>query len=327
MAEPVRIGFVGLGWWGRTLAAATRRSGAAAVAVGCAGGGEARDKFAAEYGCPTVSEVDAVLADPAVDAVVLATPHTTHADLAVRAAQAGKHVFVEKPLALDVAGARRAVDAAAAAGVVLQVGHNRRFQTANRRIKQMIEAGELGVVHQLEANFSGPTAFGWPAGAWRQRTAEMPGGGLTVMGVHMVDTMHYLVGTPELVFGRSKRILSLTDVDEATGALLEFASGPIGYLGTSVVIPNVVGLAVFGSEAAVWNEEDGTRLFRQVRGEKTRTEQPVQPNDTLAEELAEFARCARTGEPPEVDGAAGLAAVATMAAIVDSARTGAPVRL
>lgn len=327
MGELTRLGFVGLGRWGQTLAAATRRSGEAEVAVGCARTGAAREQFAAEFGCPTVSDVDAVLADPAVDAVAVATPHTTHADLAVRAAQAGKHVFMEKPLALDVAGAQRAVDAAAAAGVVLQVGHNRRFQAANRRIKQMIDAGELGVVHHLEANMSAPTAFGWPAGAWRQQAAELPGGGLSVMGVHMIDTMHYLVGTPELVFGRSKRILSLTDVDEATGALLEFASGPIGYLGTSVVIPNVVSIAVFGSDAAVWNEQDGTRLLRQGRDEKVRTELPVQPNDSLAEEMAQFGRCARTGEAPEVDGAVGLAAVATMAAIVDSARTGVPVRL
>ncbi|MGH3681218.1 MAG: Gfo/Idh/MocA family protein, partial [Natronosporangium sp.] len=120
MGELTRLGFVGLGRWGQTLATAARRGGEAEVALGCARTDAAREQFAAEFGCPTVSDVDAVLADPAVDAVVLATPHTTHADLAVRAAQAGKHVFVEKPLALDVAGARRAVDAAAAAGVVLQ---------------------------------------------------------------------------------------------------------------------------------------------------------------------------------------------------------------
>ncbi len=327
MTTKARLGFVGLGGWGRKLADAAIRSGQAVVAAGHARSPHTRASFAADYGCADMADLDALLDDPSVDGVVVSTPHQTHVELATRAAKAGKHVFVEKPLALSVAGAETAARAAADAGVVLQVGHNRRFQTANRRIRRMIAAGELGVVHQVEANMSAPTAHSWPAGSWRVNAAELPGGGLTVMGVHMIDTLHYLLGTPDLVFGRSKRVLGLTEVDEATGALLEWDDGPIGYLATSVAIPTVVTVAVFGSDASVWNEQDGTRLYTQRRGESARTEIPVEPNDPLAEEMAEFARCALTGERPEVDAEAGLAAVRTMTAIIDSARTGAPVRL
>jgi predicted dehydrogenase len=325
--DKARLGFIGVGGWGRKLASAAIRSDAAVVAAGYARSESAREAFAAEFDCAAVPTLEQLLDDASLDGVVVSTPHTTHADLVVQAAKAGRNVFVEKPLAVSVDSGRRAVDAAAQAGIVLQVGHNRRFQTANRRIRQLIESGGLGVVHQVEANMSAPTAHSWAAASWRTDPAELPGGGLTVMGVHMIDTLHYLVGTPSLVFGRSKRILGLTEVDEATGALLEFGDGPIGYLASSVVIPNVVTVAVFGSEGSVWNEQDGTRLFVQRRGEPARAEVPVEVNDPLVEELREFARCARTGERPEVDGEVGLAAVRTMMAIVDSARSGQPVSL
>lgn len=327
MRDKARLGFIGVGGWGQKLAAAAIRTDEAVVAAGYARNAAAREAFATEFDCTAAASLEELLDDTSLDGVVVSTPHTTHADLVVRAAKAGRNVFVEKPLSVSVDSARRAVDAARQAGIVLQVGHNRRFQTANRRIRQLIDRGDLGVVHQVEANMSAPTAHSWAAASWRTSAEELPGGGLTVMGVHMIDTLHYLVGTPSLVFGRSKRILGLTEVDEATGALLEFGDGPIGYLASSVVIPTVVSVAVFGSEGSVWNEQDGTRLFTQRRGEQARGETPVEVNDPLVEELREFARCARTGEPPEVDGEVGLAAVRTMMAIVDSARTGQPVSL
>jgi myo-inositol 2-dehydrogenase / D-chiro-inositol 1-dehydrogenase len=132
--DRVRLGILGLGWWAGVLAEAAQTTGAAQVVTCFARDPDHRTKFAADHGCRAADSLDALLADPEVEGVVIATPHSTHADLAVQAAGAGKAVYVEKPFTLTVADARRAIQAASAAGVPLQVGHNRRRQPANRFI-------------------------------------------------------------------------------------------------------------------------------------------------------------------------------------------------
>ena len=142
--EKVRIGLVGVGWFGGMRVAAAGKSGAAEF-VSCFDlAPERRDAFAAEHGCRAAESLAAMLDDPEVEAILIATPHSTHLGLVEEAASAGKHVFVEKPLVLTVADARRAAEAAEKAKVVLQVGHNRRRQPANRRIKAMIDGGRAG---------------------------------------------------------------------------------------------------------------------------------------------------------------------------------------
>lgn len=323
----IRLASLGVGGWGRVLADAAVDSGHATIAAAYARSAEARERFAADYSSRAAATVEEVLEDPDIDGVLIATPHRTHADLVVRAAHAGKHVLVEKPLTLTLADAQRCVDAAADARIVLAVGHNRRRQTAIRRIRHMIDDGHLGLVHHVDAHFTAPTAFSWPPDSWRRNAAEMPAGGMTVMGVHMVDTMHYLLGLPNTVYARSKRIAKLTDVDEATALLLEFDSGPLAFLGTSTVLPPAVTIGVRGSEAAVWSEEDGGRLFFQRRDQRARSEIPIEPNDPIAEQVAEFVRCIRDGGEPECNGAAGLEVVRVLEAAVESARTDCAVKL
>ena len=136
--EPLRVASVGLGWWGGTLAEKARAAGIEVVA-GYSRAEASREEFAATHGCRPAADLDDILADPEVEAVLIATPHSTHADLVAEAAGAGKHVFVDKPFTLTVAEAKRAIAAAETAGVVLQVGHNRRRQPANRRLKETAE--------------------------------------------------------------------------------------------------------------------------------------------------------------------------------------------
>jgi predicted dehydrogenase len=322
MADPVRFASVGLGWWGKTLAEGALRSGAATPAACWSRSAQARGDFASTFGCDDVASLDDVLADDRVEALVVATPHSTHAPIMLAAFAAGKHVFVEKPLTVDVGEGERCVRAAEEAGVVLQVGHHRRRQTANRRIKAMIDAGELGTVEHVEAQHSGPTIFGWPEGSWRRDRAEMPAGATTVMGCHMLDTMRYLLGPATRLAALSKRIVGLADVDDATAYLIEFESGPIGYLGTSVAIPWQTTIAVYGTDGAVWNHDDGARLIIQRRDERERHDLPIEENDPIAEELAEFARCIRDGGTPETDGRAGLEVVRMIEAAVRSAEGG-----
>ena len=311
--DTVRLGIVGVGWFGGVLTEGARATGVAEVVACFARSQESRDAFANEHGCRAVADIDEMLGSADVDGVLLATPHSTHADLAVRAAEAGKHVFVEKPLALTVSETKRAAEAAARAGVALQAGHNRRRQPANRRIKEMIDGGELGTVLQLEGVHTAAGGHKPDLPEWRRDPAECPFGGMTALGVHTVDTFHYFVGPARRVTAFSTKLRGFNDLDEATTVLLEYEAGPLASIATTYFSPPVVTTSVFGSDAAVWSEEDGKRLYTQARAETVRAERDVETLDTIVDELAEFARSVRGEATPET----GVAEAIEVAAVLE----------
>ncbi|HSL24873.1 MAG TPA: Gfo/Idh/MocA family oxidoreductase [Acidimicrobiia bacterium] len=322
MADTPRLAIVGLGWWGTELVKAVKASGAAAVTTCFARTEESRREFAAEHGISAADSFQAILADPEVDGVLLATSHSSHVPLLIEAASAGKHVFVEKPLTLTVAEGRRGLAAADRAGVVLQVGHNRRRQPANRKIKEMIDSGELGQVVAVEALHTGGRGLHIDPQSWRADPAESPLSGMTGMGVHQIDNMHYLIGPIKAVSARSNRLVKRTSLDDASVLVLEFASGVVGTLVTSYVAPPMVRSSVIGTKAAAWNELDGKRLLIQSASEREPRATDMAFHDTLADELAEFARCITTGATPETGGIEGLRVVAVMEAAMKAAATG-----
>jgi predicted dehydrogenase len=321
---PVRVAAVGVGGWGRTLADAARRGGGLSLVACTSRSAESRAAFAKTYGCRDVASYDKILVDPDVEGVIITTPHSLHADQVVAAAQAGKHVFVDKPFALTVADARRATQACHRAGVVLAVGHQRRRQAASRAIKSLIDQGALGRVAQIEGNFSGDMGFTFKPGLWRADRGETPGGSMTNIGIHHVDTYQYLLGPIARVMAFSRRVALIgVDVDDATSIVLEFGSGSLGYLGTSWVHANRTAMiTLHGTDAQAWSEADGTRLFLARRGQPERAAVALTPVDPLVEELEEFARCVRQHARPEVGGEVAAANVAVLEAIVESAATG-----
>jgi predicted dehydrogenase len=323
--ETVRLGLVGLGWFGGVLAKSARATGAVEVVTCFSRSPDAREAFAADHGCRAAGSLDELVGDAEIEGVVLATPHSTHAEQAVAAAAAGKHVFVEKPLTLTVGDAKHVAEAAERAGVRVQVGHNRRRQPANRRIKAMIDAGELGTVLQLEGVHTAAGGFKPDLPAWRKDPAECPHGGMTALGVHTVDTFHHFVGPAERVVAFSKRVAGYTDLDEATSVVLEYVSGPVGTITTTYFTAPVVFLAVFGSDGAVWNEQDGAQLFTQARSEAVRMERDVDAVDTIVDELAEFVRVIRDVAEPETGIAQAIEVAAVLEAIGRSLEMGSAV--
>lgn len=322
LTEPrVGLGLIGLGWWGGELAEATNKGGLARIVSCFARNEESRNEFAATHGCKAPTSLDGLLSDPEVDGVLIATSHQSHRDLVEKVASAGKHIFVEKPLTTTVADGRACVDAAAQAGVMLQVGHQRRRTSANRRIKEMLEAGELGDVETVIAHQSVPNGFKMPDEAWRWNPEQSPLGSMTSLGVHKIDTMHYLVGPIARVSaytrpGRNKPI------DEATVLALEFENGALATLTTSFFTPMVNEIAVFGTLAAAYNTAGGSKLAVQKRDGLAPAEVELKTVDPVVDEIVGFAR-AVTGEGPvEPDGETGLAVVAVMEAAVESAKTG-----
>jgi predicted dehydrogenase len=324
--DGVRLGILGTGWWAGVLADAAAASGSQVVSC-FARDPDHRAAFAAAHGCRAAADLDSLLGDREIEGVLIATPHSTHADLAVEAASAGKGVYVEKPFTLTVGDANRAIKAASDAGVPLQVGHNRRRQPANRFIKKLIDDGALGSLIQLEGNQSSPSGHNPGLPMWRRSPDEAPAGGMTGMGVHMTDTFRYFAGPARQVFAISKRFIGKLAIDDVTTVLIEYEGGPVGYIGTSHFTGEVTNLAVYGTDAIVWNEAEGSELWIQRRAEEARTKEPVEVIDTVADELAEFARCIRTGDRPETGGEEALEVVAILDAVIESARSGRPVEL
>lgn len=323
--NPLRAASIGLGWWGNNLADKAAEAGI--EVVNCfARMKEARDEFAQSRGCRSAATLDELLSDPEIEAILLATPHSTHADLVVDAASAGKHVFVDKPFTLKLAEAKRATKAADTAGVVLQVGHNRRRQPANRRLRTMVDNGEFGVIHYAEANLSYPKGL-TPRAGWRGEPEESPAGGMTGLGVHMADNLIYLLGPVARLAAFSKRIIGVAKLDDVTTATLEFESGPLAFLGTSMVIPDIARTAVWGTEAAAMNDLDGAAFYRQSTGQKEWIRQEVETLDTVQDELVEFASNVRNGTKPETGGPEAIEVVAVLEGIVESSATGTVVDL
>jgi predicted dehydrogenase len=322
MSETVRLASVGLGWWGGVLADGVE-AGDEAELVSCfARTPETRGTFAAARGTREAASYEDLLADDDVEGILLATSHVSHADLIEAAAGAGKHVFVEKPFTLTVEDGKRAIAAAETAGVVLQVGHNKRRQPANRRLKQLTESGELGSVIMVETHQTAPMALNFASEYWRASREESPLGAMTSLGVHMLDTMHYLLGPVARVFAFSNVLLDEPAIDHVTSIVLEFESGQLGYLGTSFVVPPTVSVTVRGTAGTAWNEEDGTKMYRQNPTGLGRESEPVEVMDTVADEIAEFARAIRGGPAPETGGAEGLEVISVMAAAVASSESG-----
>ena len=322
--KPVRVAAVGVGGWGRVLAEAAAKNTGLTLVACTSRSAEHRDAFAKAYGCRPLPSLDAVLADAGVEGVLISTTHAVHAEQIVAAAGAGKHVFVEKPFTLTVTDAQRATEACRRARVTLAVGHQRRKSPASRALKRLLDEGALGRVAQIEGNFSGTLGFTFKPGIWRADRAETPGGAMTNIGIHHVDTYQYLLGPIARVSAFSRRVaLTGVEIDDTTSILFEFASGSLGYLGTSWVHANrTATITLHGTEAHAWSEADGTRLFLAGRGEAERRELSLAPADPVVEELAEFARCVRDGSRPEVSGEEGTANVAVLEAIVESAATG-----
>ena len=268
-------------------------------------------------------DYDAVLADDAIDAVVLATPHTQHLDQIVRAAEAGKHVFAEKPFALCKADAETAVAACRKAGVAIGLGHNKRFCDNTIELKRMIEAGELGTLMHVETNFSANLAP--TAATWRDSRAESPAGGMTSLGIHSLDCLIHLCGDIAEVDARSKHRALPFDIDDTTCMLFDFANGMTGYLGTMAAGGRMWHVRVFGSEG--WAELRGMEELVKANAAGDQEAIAYPGEQSVKAELEAFAAAAAGGEPYMITPEQMIHGIAVLEAIITSAESGERVKV
>ncbi|MBT3990348.1 MAG: Gfo/Idh/MocA family oxidoreductase [Rhodospirillaceae bacterium] len=296
----INAALFGLGRWGSVLlnsiqGADVAKSDKIEITTGIARSLENYQDLASKTGIELSDDYTDVLADPAIHAVLLATPPFAHAEQIMAAAKAGKHVFVEKPFTLDVAEAKRAVQACQEAGVILAVGFNRRYYPSITALTQMIEEGRIGEVQHIEAHFCGITAMSIPEDSWRGERANNPAGGMVARGIHCLDSMIHLCGDVESVSVDSDRRISPADIDDVTTMLLRFKSGVTGYLATLMSTGEYWRLQVFGSKGWIELRSPTELLVSDVKGN---TERVTYPDiDWQRTELENFAD-AITGERP-----------------------------
>ncbi|HMB47299.1 MAG TPA: Gfo/Idh/MocA family oxidoreductase [Afifellaceae bacterium] len=243
----INVAVAGFGWWGQHMVRRLKSNSTVSVRL-VVDPADERRAMIEEQGLRSEADLNAALADQQIDAVILTTPNTLHESQVIAAAAAGKHVFCEKPLGLTGQSARNSVEACQAAGVVLGIGHERRFEPALQRVRALVEEGALGTIMHAEAAFSHDKLANVPAGDWRTSKAVAPAAGMTGMGIHLSD---YFIA----LFGRVKTVQAITadrvlgwETGDVVTVQLGFEAGMTANFSAILATPHFIRCHVFGSE-------------------------------------------------------------------------------
>jgi predicted dehydrogenase len=334
IGRPLRIGVVGLGYWGPNLARNFASLPGCELAWCCDADAQARERIAARFpGARLASELDELLADPDLDAIVIATPVPSHAALAVKVLTAGKHCFVEKPLAQSVADAERAVAAAESANRVLMVGHLLEYHPGVQKLKELSASGDLGEIYYI---------YGNRLNLGKLRADE---NALWSLGAHDVSVVLHLAGEePREVVAHGESYVQ-DGIEDVVFCFLRFPSGLSAHLHLSWLDPHkerrftVVGsrrMATFDDMAlegklTIYDKgfDEDARGYGEYITRSGDIFSPRIPNlEPLRLECEHFVDCIRSGQAPRSDGASGLRVVRVLEQLQSSlegsrrARTG-----
>lgn len=323
----LNVAVVGLGWWGRTIAGLLGSSPKISLVKGVDVTPEG-EKFAAEQKIAFSNDFGKAMDDPSVQAVVLCTPHSQHCEQIVRAANAKKHVFCEKPLSLNRADVLKAVAACNDNGVVLAVGHEKRFEPPVVELFRMAAAGELGTLLQVEGNFSQDKFLSMPADNWRLTEKEAPAGPMTATGIHLLDLSIGLLGPAANVCTRVRQLGSNLVNGDTLGLLISHQAGSNSLISAILATPFDGRFAVYGSHG--WAEvrdkahpeaPEGWTLTSCSRNQHKKTKE-YPPAKAVLANLEAFAEAAAGRAPYPVPQEQMIANISALEAVFKSARSG-----
>jgi predicted dehydrogenase len=333
----IRAAILGLGRWGRSLVNSVHgKSRDIAFVAAHTRTRATAEPFCRQKGLAFVESYAQILADPGIDAVVLATPHSRHAEQIAQAAAAGKHVFVEKPMTLDLPSARVAAEIAAKAGVMLAVGFNRRFHPSIVEVRKRKQEGRLGAIVAMVGQHTTSTQSFLAPDNWRSDPEEAPAGAMTAVGVHLMDHM--------IEFGgRIRAVHCITGVhgagpaEDTTTVLFDFAGGATATIFCSVATATNFSFSVYGTKGMAEISGASLQSFRFVPTSDRPPDGPVTAPpgehldfagfDMLNAELTAFARAIVDRTPYPVPLADVLHGMAVFDAVVRSAKTKTLVRV
>ena len=320
--EPLRVACIGMGWWSDVLADAIQRSKKLKIVACYTRSEDKRKAFASKYGCAAMPNYQAILQDRGIEAIINTTPNDAHLETTRAAAAAGKHVFLDKPIANTVSEGRAITEACGKAAVVLALGYQRRRESQFRWIRERIDAGVFGKLVNAEANISRDRLGKVDLNSWRYTAAGMPGGVMLQIGIHYADVLEYLIGPVKAVSGRFAQLVLPGDNPDVASLVLEHENGALSTLNASYASASEYYMMnIYGKEAsAYYDMHQGLRVLKRGSGGAS----PVQcaKNDTFVEELEEFADAVRGEGKPEMGGEGATASLAVIRAGIVSAREG-----
>lgn len=328
----VRLAIAGLGRWGRVLVDSVQgRSERMRFTTAVVRDAGRSQVDASARGLVLHTDLGAVLGDPAIDGIVLATPHSQHAAQIEACAAAGKPVFVEKPITLTRASAEAAFAAAQKAGIVVAAGFNRRFLGAIADLKQLLDAGSLGTVLHIETHFSGNVAGRYRPGHWRIAPGESPAGGLAGSGIHHIDGIIHLAGPIAEVFAVTTRRVHDFPMDDTTMVTFRLASGAVASLLCITATVPIWRLSVFGTRARAQldgaSDRRGTESMEVVFLTGDTLSRRYAPFDIERAELEAFADAITGKAPYPIPLDQVLNGVAAFEAVSLSAARGVPIAI
>ena len=332
-SNQVKVGIVGLGRWAKVLTRAAQHSDALRIVAGYSRSEDKRSAFQREFAVPSTPDLAAMLARPEIEGVILTVPNEQHLPLAREAAKTRKHVYTEKPIASTLEDGLEIEALEKRYGVTVTVGHSARLMAGIRKIREAMDAGELGRVGFIEANFSNERALELTPKMWRWYRDRAPGGPLSQLAIHHFDVVHYLGGEIVEASSMAGKLSPVgAEVDDQSMTLIRFADGKIGYVGASWTSPGVFAVRVFGSKGLMHYEIDfgtwdtpaelhktSTLYIQRGRdGYAKREEVAVPESDMFRAELDMFAESCRTGKSNELNARNGNVALAVVYAALRS---------
>jgi predicted dehydrogenase len=280
---------IGLGRWGKSLVTAVQgKSPRLRFVHGVSKEPDDARAFAGQHGFRLSTDLADAIADPAVQAVFLATPHSLHVPQIEAVARAGKPVWCEKPLALTRKEAARAVDACKKAGIVLGSGNNKRCFASMRELRRVVDSGAIGEVLHIETHFSDEHSTRVVPGGWRDDPRESPGGGLTGAGLHVLDALINFGGPIKSVDAKLHEQKPPPDPRDSLAVLVQFASGATGTMATIRAAPNIWRVHVFGTKGMAEARDENTLTVSLIGGaSQTHTYEQVDSLKVLIESFAD----------------------------------------
>lgn len=331
----VNVAIVGLGRWANTLADAIEQTAKLNLVSCFTRSEEKRRSFSDKYACAHEQSYEQLLARDDVDAVVITAPNNEHCSLTEAAAASGKHVFVEKPIALEIPEAKAMIEACERGGVKLAVGASSRFLQGHRICRKLIEDGALGNIALVESNYSNERGLHYTPANWQWYAHGSPGGPLMQVAIHQIDNFLYLFGRIRSVSANFRKMMTKSEIPDVCVLWLEFESGILGTLGTSFISPRTPSgqytyfLNAYGDKANFYHDRwEGISLLKGENDGRVRIDYEELPKmGYLVDELNEFADSILNDRSPEVGGREGLHVLTVVRAAMRSAELGRAVDL
>ena len=331
--EPVKLGIVGLGRWAKVLTNAAQKSDKLQIIAGNSRSQEKRDAFTKQFGVNTYESLEEILSMPEIEGVIITVPNEQHFSIAKQIAEAGKHVYTEKPISNILADGLKMEALQRAHNITMTVGHSARLLKGIQMMKENLDNGVLGKLAFIEANFSNERALELTPDTWRWYRDRAPGGPLSQLAIHMFDILHYLGGDVDGVSSIASKLSPVgAEVDDQSMSTVRFKNGVIGYVGSSWTSPGIfstrvfaqAGLMHFELDFASWDEPENLHkssslyIQRGKDGYGLREDLNIFSGNMFQDELEIFADACRSGLATKLTARDGNVAVAMVCAALKS---------